>query len=64
MKAELHGKVKGKLDIKRFYLPGMKLNATCPRCGNVMEHSVYCPSCDHEWTIALRLNISLTLENP
>lgn len=29
-----------KLDVKRLYLPGFVIRATCPQCGVVVEHDM------------------------
>lgn len=34
------GKAKGKLEIKRLHVPGVKIQGTCPTCGNKVEDSL------------------------
>lgn len=33
MTTKIIGKAKGELDVKRFYIPGVKIESKCPKCG-------------------------------
>lgn len=70
------------LDVKRFYIPGYKLEGPCPKCQAPYERdfneqylsypqanaptevTLYCGSCEHEWEVTMRLNITLELVSP
>lgn len=86
--AKIEGELKpGELDVKRLYLPGVVVRATCPNCGVEVVYGspepkennktlclsypeantpttlgMYCgDGCEHEWTIPIRLNLSLEI---
>lgn len=73
---KIEGALTGSLDIKRFYMPGIKITVTCPECGDErsqdmgaryigyptinepIEHNLYCPICEHEWSESVFLAVS------
>lgn len=34
---QIHGKFKGEIEVKRFYLPGIKFTELCPKCSEPWE---------------------------
>jgi hypothetical protein len=37
---KIRGRGAGKTDEKRFYLPGIVVDSTCPRCSTALEHDL------------------------
>jgi len=35
---KIEGKAKGKIEVKRFYTPGITISDTCPKCGKEVTH--------------------------
>lgn len=73
---KIKGKIKGELDIKRFYPEGLTIIQTCPKCNHKEEYDQYlsypeinkeielaacCPECFHEWEEKAILEIKLKL---
>ncbi len=71
---KIKGKLKGELEIKRFYLEGLEISEKCPKCGkeifindylsypkmnDVEKIWFYCDDCDFEFGKRIRLNISI-----
>lgn len=79
MSVKIEGTASGRVEMKRFLLPGVVQHQTCPECGHKRTKDYadeylefpflnrtwalwcWCPECDHEWPIAVRLNVSLEL---
>lgn len=37
MDSKIKGKIKGEIDVKRFYLPGIIVESKCPKCEHLHE---------------------------
>jgi len=71
---DIKGRMQGELEVKRFYLDGLKVTYRCPKCylvhnyddylsnppiNKVFDMEFYCDNCEHEWTEAAKLSINL-----
>lgn len=75
MGIRITGMMDGKVEVKRFYLPGIDIITTCPNCGYEHEWEgdylsypdagipidlpCCCLSCEHEWDERVILTIEL-----
>lgn len=73
----LKGSIKGPIDVKRFYLPGLEIEDDCPKCGVLWKFNgdyisypvageeidlhAYCQDCNNEWSIKIQLQVTITL---
>ena len=73
----LKGSIKGPIDVKRFYLPGVEVEDDCPKCGSIWTFNVdyvsyptagdnidlhaYCQNCENEWSVRVQLQVTITL---
>lgn len=71
---EIKGKLKGEIEVKRFYLEGVQINYTCPVCGDKDIYNEYlsypdinkpttigiwCRECGHEWDENIQINVTI-----
>lgn len=62
----------GEIEVKRFYIEGLKMYYTCPSKNHMwndylsypdmnipMDLHLYCNECDHEWTEKIILKVSI-----